>query len=79
MTALRRLPTPLLFAVAFVVSSAAQNAAPDFSPTSAPLPPPRDEAYPGTLELRVDATDVDRRIFDVQERIPVAELSASAD
>jgi predicted metalloprotease with PDZ domain len=37
----------------------------------APVPPPRDVAYPGTLKLEVDATDLDRRIFRVRETIPV--------
>jgi predicted metalloprotease with PDZ domain len=33
--------------------------------------PPRDVDYPGTLTLRVDASDVDRRIVRVAETIPV--------
>ena len=45
-------------------------------PQPVPLPPPvaapRDIAYPGTLTLKVDATDVDRRIVRVRETIPVA-------
>ncbi len=32
---------------------------------------PRDVPYPGTITLRVDATDVSRRIFRVHETIPV--------
>jgi predicted metalloprotease with PDZ domain len=32
---------------------------------------PRDIPYPGTIRLDVDATDIDRRIFRVQETIPV--------
>jgi predicted metalloprotease with PDZ domain len=35
------------------------------------LPRPQDVAYPGTLLLSVDATDLDRGIFRVQEIIPV--------
>jgi len=35
------------------------------------IPPPRDIAYPGTLRLEVDATDIARRIFRVRETIPV--------
>ena len=34
--------------------------------------PPADVAYPGTLKLQVDATDLDHRIFRVREEIPVA-------
>ena len=45
-------------------------------PQPAPLPPPiaapRDIAFPGTIELRVDATDTDRRIFRIHERVPVS-------
>jgi predicted metalloprotease with PDZ domain len=44
-------------------------------PQPATLPPqieaPRDVAYPGTLNLSVDATDVERHIFRVHETIPV--------
>ncbi|HVW67905.1 MAG TPA: hypothetical protein VHB68_02975 [Steroidobacteraceae bacterium] len=35
------------------------------------VPPPRDTAYPGTISLKVDASDVDRRVFEVHESIPV--------
>jgi predicted metalloprotease with PDZ domain len=35
------------------------------------IPPARDIAFPGTLQLRVDATDLQRRIFRVHETIPV--------
>ena len=37
-----------------------------------PVPPPQDAAYPGTIILDVDATDLDHRVFRVRERIPVA-------
>jgi predicted metalloprotease with PDZ domain len=44
-------------------------------PQPEPLPPaiaaPRDVAYPGVLTLDVDATDIERRIFSVRQRIPV--------
>jgi len=38
----------------------------------AEVPAPADIAYPGTLKLAVDATDLDHRIFRVREEIPVA-------
>ena len=38
---------------------------------SAAVPPPVDAAWPGTLKLEVDATDLDHRIFRVHEEIPV--------
>lgn len=36
-----------------------------------PLPEPRDVEYPGTLQLRVDASDVDHRVVRVHQSIPV--------
>lgn len=36
------------------------------------IPAPRDVAYPGTIQLTVDASDVTRGIFRVHERVPVA-------
>ncbi|VWX47251.1 M61 family metallopeptidase [Novosphingobium sp. 9U] len=36
-----------------------------------PIPEPKDESYGAALRLHVDATDVLRRIFRVQETIPV--------
>ena len=36
------------------------------------LPVLRDVAYPGTLTLEVDATDLDRRIFGIRQKVPVA-------
>lgn len=36
------------------------------------IPPARDIAFPGTISLFVDATDVERRIFRVREHIPVS-------
>jgi predicted metalloprotease with PDZ domain len=35
------------------------------------IAPPADRAYPGTIELRVDASDVTRGIFQVHESLPV--------
>lgn len=34
-------------------------------------PVPRDEGYPGTLDIHVDASDVNRRILRVHEMLPV--------
>jgi predicted metalloprotease with PDZ domain len=36
-----------------------------------PIAPPKDIPYPGTIHLTVDATDIDRHIFNVRETIPV--------
>jgi predicted metalloprotease with PDZ domain len=38
---------------------------------NAGVPAPLDVVYPGTLQLSVDATDLDHRIFRVHEEIPV--------
>jgi predicted metalloprotease with PDZ domain len=35
------------------------------------VPPPVNEPYPGVIELQVDATNLEQRIFRVRERIPV--------
>ena len=35
------------------------------------IPAPRDVAYPGTIQLTVDASDVARGIFNVHEHVPV--------
>ena len=59
---------------------AALLAAPAFAqsppPQPVPMPPatiaPVDTPYPGTITVRVDATDLDRRILTVHETIPVA-------
>jgi predicted metalloprotease with PDZ domain len=40
---------------------------------SAPLPEPRDVAYPGQLTIDVDARDTSRAIFRVKQTIPVAQ------
>lgn len=45
------------------------------TPQTAPLPPSTPDAqdipYPGTLQLSVDATDIERRIFRIHETVPV--------
>ncbi|KTF67816.1 hypothetical protein ATB93_16670 [Sphingomonas sp. WG] len=41
-------------------------------PEPAPVAAPADVPYPGTIRLRVDARDVERRIFQVHETIPVS-------
>ena len=60
-------------AVLTLAAPALAQASPGPQPAAmpAPIPPPRDVAYPGTLKLDVDATDLERRIFRVRETIPV--------
>ncbi len=48
------------------------NSAPDATPILDTIPPARDVAYPGTIALAVDASDVDRAIFRVKETLPVS-------
>ena len=50
----------------------AANSAPQPLPIVDAIPAARDTHYPGTMTLRVDATDIDRAIFRVQQTIPVA-------
>jgi predicted metalloprotease with PDZ domain len=62
-----------LLALALLLSSSI--ATPALAQIGAPLPvipAAQDKAYPGTMMLRVDATDLDRRIFKVEQTIPVA-------
>ena len=65
-----------LAVLAFVAAAFATAQAPAPLP-SAPPPParevaaPQDVAYPGVIALDVDLTDLDHRVFDVRERLPV--------
>jgi predicted metalloprotease with PDZ domain len=48
-----------------------QNSRPAATAKIETIPAPRDVAYPGTIQLTVDATDVTRAIFRVHEHVPV--------
>jgi predicted metalloprotease with PDZ domain len=65
-----RFLTALLLAAA--VPALAQNSAPNPVAFHDSIPKPRDRAYPGTITLHVDATNVQQGIFRVKETIPVA-------
>ncbi len=58
---------------AFSPAAAAQDHQPQPQPAPPvpPIQPPVDHAYPGTIALRIDATDLDRHIFTAHETIPV--------
>ncbi|MGZ3198804.1 MAG: M61 family metallopeptidase, partial [Croceibacterium sp.] len=66
-----------LVASLLISTAASAGAAP--VPRSAPEPVPavsnvpaaRDVAFPGTIDLKIDATDVQRRVFRVTETVPV--------
>lgn len=60
-----------LFASAAPVS--AQLSAPTPVAHVDTIPAPRDVPYPGTMTVRVDATDIERGIFEVRQTIPVRE------
>ena len=70
----RRTVAPLFVALSLALATAvyAQNSA---GPQPAPLPPPivapADIPYPGTISLLVDLTNINDRIVNVQETIPV--------
>jgi predicted metalloprotease with PDZ domain len=42
-----------------------------FCSQAQPLPPLRNTPYPGVIELKVDTTDLDRKIFNVRQTLPV--------
>src|SRR5437016_8219428 len=48
-----------------------QNSRPAATAKTDTIPAPRDVAYPGTIKLTVDASDVTRAIFRVHEHVPV--------
>ncbi|MBA3668164.1 MAG: M61 family metallopeptidase [Sphingomonas sp.] len=50
----------------------AANSAPQPVPIASTIPVAQDVAYPGTIRLSVEATDLDRGIVKVRETIPVA-------
>jgi len=58
---------------------AAISQSPAAAQTATPLPPPipaptdASKAYPGVIDLNVDASDVRRGIFRVRQRVPVAQ------
>ena len=63
----------LLFASALLAAVASAEPSPGPQPLPLPSPPPAaaDIAYPGTLTLHVDATDLNHRVLRVRETIPV--------
>jgi len=49
----------------------AQVGTPALPVALAPIPAPRDVAYPGVIGIEVDATDIDRRIVSIKQTVPV--------
>jgi predicted metalloprotease with PDZ domain len=66
-----------VFVVAFLIAalsaigSAQNSAGPQPAPLPAPVPAPLDKPYPGTISLSVDLTNVNQRVLNVRETIPV--------
>ncbi len=48
------------------------NSKPEPTPKVDTVPPARDVAYPGTMQVLVDASDVTRAIFRIHQHVPVA-------
>ena len=48
-----------------------QDTGVNMAPAAVPVAAPQNIPYPGTLKVTVDATDLDHRIFQVNESIPV--------
>jgi predicted metalloprotease with PDZ domain len=73
---MRRVALSLILSTFITGTAAAQlvpplNSKPDAYPKPSHMPVARDIAYPGTLQVTVDATDVTRGIFRVHETVPV--------
>ncbi len=74
---MRRVALALILSSCLTGAAAAQlvppsNSKPQPTPKVDTIPAPRDIAYPGTIQLTVDATDVTRAIFKVHETVPVS-------
>jgi len=61
----------LIYGVLIVGGTAVAQSPPQPLPMPAGISVPKDVAYTGSVQLNVDATDTDRHIFNVRERIPV--------
>ncbi|MGE5561836.1 MAG: M61 family metallopeptidase [Bacillota bacterium] len=73
---MRRAALAVLLSSCLASAAAAQlvppeNSKPEPTPKTDTIPAPRDVAYPGTMQLTVDASDVTRAIFKVHQHIPV--------
>ena len=75
---MRHAALALILSTCVAGSAAAQlvpplNSRPQPTPKVDTIPPARDVAYPGTIHLTVDASDVARGIFRAHEHVPVAQ------
>jgi predicted metalloprotease with PDZ domain len=65
------LPLAALLIAAPLAEAQVKRSEPQPIAAAPALPVPRDVAYPGTLQLDIDATDLERRIFRIRQTIPV--------
>jgi len=63
---LRAAVLPALLATAFLTSASLTTTA-----AAQPLPAPLDQPYPGTIKMKIDASDTAHSIFRIQQSIPV--------
>jgi predicted metalloprotease with PDZ domain len=65
---------------ALLLAGTASTASADVQPQpvapAAPIAVPKDVAYPGALDIKVNATDLTRHIFKIEETVPVASAGA---
>jgi len=62
----------IAFCLVLTSTSYAQNATgPQPAPLPPPVPAPVDQPYPGTISLSVDLTNVNGRVLNVRETIPI--------
>jgi predicted metalloprotease with PDZ domain len=64
-------PLLALLLASAALAQPAPNSAPQAVPIVDAIPPARDVAFPGTITLAIDATDVQRGVFRASETIPV--------
>ena len=73
---MRRVALVLILSTCLTGAAAAQlvpslNSRPEPTAKVDTIPAPRDVAFPGTIQLTVDASDVTRAIFRIHEHVPV--------
>jgi predicted metalloprotease with PDZ domain len=65
-----------IFGVVWTFGAISYAQGPRGAPQPAPMPPPleapRDTPYPGAMRIEVDATDLNHRIYQIRQTIPVA-------
>ena len=68
---LPRLIAALALSSSLISAASAQNSAPQPVPIVSTIPDPQDRPLTAPMILKVDATDIDRAIFQVRQVIPV--------